>query len=271
MLDADGKINMDAVSKLRSTEGLSQETADEIILMKVMEQRMPDEMKKLDYASNIKDQGKVVRHQDGSVSLMKVEKNGRTHEFRLQVDRNTGYVTTRYIRTSDVDGKMKKALKRFVGLKPNDAKKTTEMFSNGVFESVQNSKIDAHGNVIKSGSKKFGINKYYANTRPAIDRKGELRKAKPGDRNSAMPSEQISFAGMSEEDIEALKKQYKENPQDLQNDEFVSNLDRPMFSKLGRHLRSQGRAILDFTDEEKQGLSLEEIEEIRRRKIEGTD
>jgi len=76
---------------------------------------------------------------------------------------------------------------------------------------------------------------------------------------------------MSEKDIEALKKQYKENPHDLQNDEFADNLDRPMFSNWGRFLRSQGRAILDFTDEEKQGLSLEEIEEIKRRKIEGTD
>ena len=249
MLDADGKINMDAVSKLRSTEGLSQETADEIILMKVMEQRMPNEMKKLSYSNNMAEQGKVVRHQDGSVSLMKVEKNGRTHEFKLQVDRNNGYVTTRYIRTTEPD--------------KNGVRKSTEMFSNGVFESVQNSKIDAHGNVIKSGSKKFGINRYYGKKQPAIDRKGELR--------NGMPNEKTAFSGMSEKDIEALKKQYKENPHDIQNDEFHDDLDRPMFTNWGRHLRSQGRAILDFTDEEKQGLSLEEIEEIRRRKIEGSD
>jgi len=249
MLDANGKINMDAVSKLRSTEGLSQETADEIILMKVMEQRMPDEMKKLSYSNNMVEQGKVVRNQDGSVSLIKVEKNGTTHEFKLQVDRNSGYVTTRYVRTSKAD--------------KNGIRKSTEMFNNGVFESVTTNQIAPDGSVIMYGDKKFGINRYYGKNQPAISRDGELRKG--------MPNEKTAFSGMSEKDIEALKKQYKENPHDLQNDEFADNLDRPMFSNWGRFLRSQGRAILDFTDEEKQGLSLEEIEEIKRRKIEGTD
>ena len=258
MLNADGKINMNAVKKLRSTEGVSQETADEIILMSVMEQRMPDEMKKLNFSNNIVEQGKITRNQDGSISLTKIEKDGQTHEFKLQVDRNTGYVTTRYIRTSKAD--------------KNGVRKSTEMFSNGVFESVITNKVDPDGKVIgKPGNKKFGVNRYYANQRPAIDREGNLRKSKPGDRKSAMPAEKFAFAGMSEKDIEDLKKQYKENPQDTQNEEFTSKLDKPMFSNWGSYLRRQGRAILDFTDEEKQGLSIEEIEELKRRRIEGSD
>jgi len=247
MIRDDGKINMDAVNKLRATPGLSKDAADEIIITGIMQQRMPDEMKKLNLYNNIEAQGKITRNNDGSISLTKLEKNGSSHEFRIQVNPNNGNIITRYIKKTNAD--------------KNGMSKSTEMFSNGVFESVTTNKIDANGNIINS-SKKFGINKNYHSDKPAINRKGELRKG--------MPAENIVFAGMSKEDIEKLKQQYKEDHRDIQNSEFDDTISRPLFGDWGRNLRKRGFAVLN-QDKEFEGLSPEEIEEIKKRRAEGTD
>lgn len=60
-----------------------------------------------------------------------------------------------------------------------------------------------------------------------------------------MPKESIAFAGMSAEQVEAIKKHYKENPGDRGNpEEFIKNKKDNMLGRLGSYLRNQGRAIL---------------------------
>ncbi len=253
MVTSDGKINIDAVTALRSNSGLSQQEADEVILMRVMEQRMPDEMKKIGIAE-METQGTIVRHQDGSLSLIKKEKGGTIHEFALRVDSNSGQVITQY--------KWRK--------KPDDKGnvKVGEISSNGVFNSVVTTTFDKDGALIKGGKKRFGISRFYKeknqknNNGPAINYKGELQRG--------MPDASVAFVGMSKDDIDGLKKQYKEKPYDAQNEEFDDTLSRPMFGKLSNFMKKHGRAVLNI-DNEYQGLSPEEIEEIKRRRAEGLE
>ena len=129
---------------------------------------------------------------------------------------------------------------------------------------MKKSKVDSNGNTIAGSEKKttFGINRHYQKSNPAIDYEGKLAQG--------MPNEKIAFAGMSEQDVQNLKKQYKENPKDIQNSEFESNVDKAMFTSWGSYLKNQGRAILNV-EQQYEGLSPEEIAEIKRRRLEGTD
>ena len=84
-----------------------------------------------------------------------------------------------------------------------------------------------------------------------------------------MPKESVAFVGMSQEQIDAIKKQFKEHPGQNENpDEFSKKPTRNLFTRLGNYLRNQGEAILT-QDNEFVGLSEEEIEEIKRMRNEG--
>ena len=81
-----------------------------------------------------------------------------------------------------------------------------------------------------------------------------------------MPKESVAFVGMSQEQVDALKKQFKDHPgQNGQLDEFSRKESRNMFTRLGNYLRNQGEAILT-RENEFVGLSEEEIATIRRQR-----
>ena len=151
--------------------------------------------------------------------------------------------------------------------KPNKkgVRESTVMFSNGVVNSVDKRKLDANGDVIQNSVKptKFSINHYYTqnHNRSPIDYQGRLA--------DFMPKESVAFVGMSQEQIDAIKKQFKEHPGQNENpDEFSKKPTRNLFTRLGNYLRNQGEAILT-QDNEFVGLSEEEIEEIKRMRNEG--
>lgn len=217
-------------------------------MMTVMQQRMPDVMSRLNILNNMESQGEITNGSDGSLTMTKVEKDGTTHNFSMRVDQESGQIITVYEKQGKANSK--------------GIRESTVMFSNGVVNSVQERKLAADGTVVPKSEKKprFGINSYYTqgHLRSAIDYKGRLA--------DFMPKESIAFAGMSAEQVEAIKKHYKENPGDRGNpEEFIKNKKDNMLGRLGSYLRNQGEAILT-EDSEFIGLSEEEIETIKKQR-----
>ena len=248
IVTADGKMNMQAANALRSTPGLDPKIAGEAMMMEVMHQRMPDMMDKLNVLNNMADQGEIKNEADGSLTLTKIETDGTTHNFSMKIDQESGQVITSYEKLG----------------KPNKqgVRESTVMFSNGVVNSVSKRKLNADGTVVaKSASTpKFSLNRYYTqgHTRSPIDYQGRLAEF--------MPKESVAFVGMSQEQVDALKKQFKDHPgQNGQLDEFSRKESRNMFTRLGNYLRNQGEAILT-RENEFVGLSEEEITTIRRQR-----
>lgn len=248
IVQADGKINMQAASALRNVPGIDPKLAGEAMMMTVMQQRMPDVMSRLNILNNMESQGEITNGSDGSLTMTKVEKDGTTHNFSMRVDQESGQIITVYEKQGKANSK--------------GIRESTVMFSNGVVNSVQERKLAADGTVVPKSEKKprFGINSYYTqgHLRSAIDYKGRLA--------DFMPKESIAFAGMSAEQVEAIKKHYKENPGDRGNpEEFIKNKKDNMLGRLGSYLRNQGEAILT-EDSEFIGLSEEEIETIKKQR-----
>ena len=239
---------MQAASALRNVPGIDPKLAGEAMMMTVMQQRMPDVMSRLNILNNMESQGEITNGSDGSLTMTKVEKDGTTHNFSMRVDQESGQIITVYEKQGKANSK--------------GIRESTVMFSNGVVNSVQERKLAADGTVVPKSEKKprFGINSYYTqgHLRSAIDYKGRLA--------DFMPKESIAFAGMSAEQVEAIKKHYKENPGDRGNpEEFIKNKKDNMLGRLGSYLRNQGEAILT-EDSEFIGLSEEEIETIKKQR-----
>ena len=251
VVTAEGKINMEVINTLRSTPGIDPKIAAEAIMMEAMNKRMPDMMERLNVLDNISDQGTITNAPDGSVTLTKVETDGTTHNFSMNIDKDSGQLITTYERLE----------------KPNSkgVRESTVMFSNGVVNSIRTRKLAADGSVVQKSEKapRFAINSYYTKGRnqSPIGYDGKLAEF--------MPKESVAFVGMSQEQIDGIKKQFKEHPvQGAPLAEFSKTERRNILSRLGNYLRNQGEAILSVEDEFA-GISEEEIEEIKRKRRDG--
>lgn len=248
VLTGGGKLNKSTQNMIAQNPALNENLKNEVLLMSAMKERMPGQMETLVRINTVKDQGTVVRNEDGSLQITKIDTDGMTHTFSMNVDAESGQVLTTYSQISKPN--------------KNGERDIKTMFSNGVVDKVSQNKIDANGKAIPgtSAKPKYAVRAGYTKNKNSmpIDYYGKLA--------GYMPDEKTTFAGMSESDVARIKKRYKETRSNEQLDEFGNLKSKDnVFTKWSTWLNNKGKAILQV-DDEYIGLSEEEVEQIKERK-----